>query len=218
VKAFPIKNNGPFRLGQCYQTKYPKIYGSVGLTWGHHKFPNFHGSAGQTFGGILANRSEFFELGKRSKWLFRKRTFAEKLIVYSKSAIRDSYQKIIHHWLKLLSTELTSGEALYQSDKVAKDFLWCVTLALNAVIGRNWVDHGCEYMTGALVISLGEIGKKLRSRNGGELPLRLERLHQPRSILTCRCRILGWKEISNTIKTYLSGNVKLTPIGTWYHS
>jgi glutamate synthase (NADPH/NADH) large chain len=160
VGTFKI-NNTDRTVGAMLSNEISKIYGSPGLPEDTIHF-NFSGSAGQTFGGFLT-KGVTFELEGESNDYFGKGLSGGKLIVYpSRNANFLAHENIIIGNVAFYGA--TSGEA-YINGKGGERF--CVRNSGVAAVIEGIGDHGCEYMTGGLVINLGEIGRNFGAGMSG---------------------------------------------------
>ncbi|MCH6236047.1 glutamate synthase large subunit [Cognataquiflexum rubidum] len=160
IGTFKI-NNTDRTVGAMLSNEISKIYGSPGLPEDTIHF-NFSGSAGQTFGGFLT-KGVTFELEGESNDYFGKGLSGGKLIVYpSRNANFLAHENIIIGNVAFYGA--TSGEA-YINGKGGERF--CVRNSGVAAVIEGIGDHGCEYMTGGLVINLGEIGRNFGAGMSG---------------------------------------------------
>ncbi|MCL6260060.1 glutamate synthase large subunit [Aquiflexum sp. TKW24L] len=160
IGTFKI-NNTDRTVGAMLSNEISKIYGSPGLPEDTIHF-NFSGSAGQTFGGFLA-RGVTFELEGESNDYFGKGLSGGKLIIYpSRNASFVAHENIIIGNVAFYGA--TSGEA-YINGKGGERF--CVRNSGVQAVIEGIGDHGCEYMTGGLVINLGEIGRNFGAGMSG---------------------------------------------------
>lgn len=148
-------------VGAMLSNEISKIYGSPGLPEDTIHF-QFTGSAGQTFGGFLT-KGVTFELEGESNDYFGKGLSGGKLIVYpSRNASFVPHENIIIGNVAFYGA--TSGEA-YINGKGGERF--CVRNSGVQTVIEGIGDHGCEYMTGGLVINLGEIGRNFAAGMSG---------------------------------------------------
>jgi glutamate synthase (NADPH/NADH) large chain len=148
-------------VGAMLSNEISKIYGSPGLPDDTIKF-KFIGSAGQTFGGFLA-KGVSFELEGEANDYFGKGLSGGKLIIYpSRNAHFRAEENIIIGNVAFYGA--TSGEA-YINGKGGERF-GVRNSGVQAVV-EGIGDHGCEYMTGGLVINLGEIGRNFAAGMSG---------------------------------------------------
>lgn len=160
IGTFKI-NNTDRTVGAMLSNEISKIYGSPGLPEDTIHF-NFSGSAGQTFGGFLA-KGITFELEGESNDYFGKGLSGGKLIIYpSRNANFLAHENIIIGNVAFYGA--TSGEA-YINGKGGERF--CVRNSGVQAVIEGIGDHGCEYMTGGLVINLGEIGRNFGAGMSG---------------------------------------------------
>jgi len=202
---FPIKNTDR-SVGAMLSNEISKIYGSTGLPDDTVNF-KFHGSAGQTFGGFLA-KGVNFELEGEANDYFGKGLSGGKLIIYpSRNSRFVPEDNIIIGNVAFYGA--TSGEA-YINGQGGERF--CVrNSGVNTVI-EGIGDHGCEYMTGGLVISLGEIGRNFAAGMSGGIAYVLNDYITEINPELVDVDPLD-EEDFQTIKTYLKRHVKLTRSG-----
>lgn len=148
-------------VGAMLSNEISKIYGSPGLPDDTIHY-TFVGSAGQTFGGFLT-KGVTFELEGESNDYFGKGLSGGKLIIYpSRNATFNASENIIIGNVAFYG--VTSGEA-YINGKGGERF--CVRNSGVQAVIEGIGDHGCEYMTGGLVINLGEIGRNFGAGMSG---------------------------------------------------
>jgi len=159
---FEIKNVDR-TVGAMLSNEVSKIFGSVGLPENTIQY-KFSGSAGQTFGGFLA-KGISFELEGEANDYFGKGLSGGKLIIYpSRNANFKAEENIIIGNVAFYGA--TSGDAFIKG-KAGERF--CVrNSGVNAVV-EGIGDHGCEYMTGGMVVILGEIGRNFAAGMSGGL-------------------------------------------------
>jgi glutamate synthase (NADPH/NADH) large chain len=180
-----------------------KIYGSAGLPEDTLQF-KFTGSAGQTFGGFLANGVNF-ELEGEANDYFGKGLSGGKLIIYpSRNARFVPEENIIIGNVAFYGA--TSGEA-YINGKGGERF--CVRNSGVKTVIEGIGDHGCEYMTGGLVINLGEIGRNFAAGMSGGVAYILKDYITEVNAEMVDIDILEEEDFA-TIKTFLKRHVKLT--------
>ena len=202
---FQIKNTDR-SVGAMLSNEISKIYGSVGLPEDTVHF-KFHGSAGQTFGGFLA-KGVNFELEGEANDYFGKGLSGGKLIIYpSRNARFVPEENIIIGNVAFYGA--TSGEA-YINGKGGERF--CVRNSGVETVIEGIGDHGCEYMTGGLVINLGEIGRNFAAGMSGGIAYILNDYITEINPELVDVDPLD-EEDYQTIKTYLKRHVKLTRSG-----
>lgn len=148
-------------VGAMLSNEISKIYGSPGLPDDTIQY-KFVGSAGQTFGGFLT-KGVTFELEGESNDYFGKGLSGGKLIIYpSRNSNFVPQDNIIIGNVAFYGA--TSGEA-FINGKGGERF--CVRNSGVQAVIEGIGDHGCEYMTGGLVINLGEIGRNFGAGMSG---------------------------------------------------
>ncbi|MBW3467375.1 glutamate synthase large subunit [Arthrospiribacter ruber] len=158
--SFEIKNTDR-TVGAMLSNEISKIFGSPGLPEDtiHYKF---RGSAGQSFGGFLT-KGVTFELEGESNDYFGKGLSGGKLIVYpSRNSKFLAHENIIIGNVAFYGA--TSGQA-YINGKGGERF--CVRNSGVEAVVEGIGDHGCEYMTGGLMINIGEIGRNFAAGMSG---------------------------------------------------
>jgi glutamate synthase domain-containing protein 2/glutamate synthase domain-containing protein 1/glutamate synthase domain-containing protein 3 len=152
VSLFASIRNCNRTVGATLSAQVSKRYGSAGLPPGTIKC-KFTGSAGQSFGAFLAPGISF-ELEGDANDYFGKGLSGGRLIVYppKNSTFRPQNNSIIGN-VNLFGA--TSGEA-YVCGMAGERFAVRNSGATAVVEGVG--DHGCEYMTGGVVVVLGKTG------------------------------------------------------------
>ncbi|SFU08666.1 glutamate synthase (NADH) large subunit [Algoriphagus locisalis] len=203
--SFQIKNTDR-SVGAMLSNEISKIYGSPGLPEDTINF-KFTGSAGQTFGGFLT-KGVNFELEGEANDYFGKGLSGGKLIIYpSRNAKFVPEENIIIGNVAFYGA--TSGEA-YINGKGGERF--CVRNSGVQTVVEGIGDHGCEYMTGGLVVNLGEIGRNFAAgMSGGIAYILKEYITEINPELVDIDNLEN--EDFNTIKTFLKRHVKLTKSG-----
>lgn len=202
---FQIKNTDR-SVGAMLSNEISKIYGGVGLPEDTIHF-KFTGSAGQTFGGFLA-KGVNFELEGEANDYFGKGLSGGRLIIYpSRNARFVPEENIIIGNVAFYGA--TSGEA-YINGKGGERF--CVRNSGVKTVIEGIGDHGCEYMTGGLVINLGEIGRNFAAGMSGGIAYILKDYITEINTEMVDIDLLEDEDFS-TIKAYLKRHVKLTNSG-----
>lgn len=203
--SFQIKNIDR-SVGAMLSNEISKIYGSPGLPEDTINF-KFTGSAGQTFGGFLT-KGVNFELEGEANDYFGKGLSGGKLIIYpSRNAKFVPEENIIIGNVAFYGA--TSGEA-YINGKGGERF--CVRNSGVKTVVEGIGDHGCEYMTGGLVVNLGEIGRNFAAGMSGGIAYILKDYITEINPELVDIDILEDEDF-NTIKAFLKRHVKLTKSG-----
>jgi len=148
-------------IGTMLSNEITKKYGAKGLPSDtiHVKFK---GTAGQSFGAFSVNGITF-ELEGDSNDYIGKGLCGAKLIVYpSKKATFNPSENAVVGNVSFYGA--TSGEA-YLRGMAGERF--CVRNSGAKVVVEGIGDHGCEYMTGGLVVILGETGRNFGAGMSG---------------------------------------------------
>lgn len=199
---FQIKNTDR-SVGAMLSNEISKIFGSVGLPEDTIQF-KFTGSAGQTFGAFLT-KGVNFELEGEANDYFGKGLSGGKLIIYpSRNSRFKPEENIIIGNVAFYGA--TSGEA-YINGKGGERF--CVRNSGVKAVIEGIGDHGCEYMTGGLVINLGEIGRNFAAGMSGGIAYILKDY-----ITEINPELVDIDNVEEedfaTIKSFLKRHVKLT--------
>ena len=199
---FEIKNTDR-SVGAMLSNEISKIYGSVGLPEDSIHF-TFSGSAGQTFGGFLA-RGVNFELEGEANDYFGKGLSGGKLIIYpSRNARFKAEENILIGNVAFYGA--TSGEA-YINGKGGERF--CVRNSGVKAVIEGIGDHGCEYMTGGLLVNLGEIGRNFAAGMSGGLAYILQEYREEINPELVDIDPMEDQDL-DTLQTYLKRHLALT--------
>ena len=148
-------------VGTMLSNEISKRYHGEGLPEGTIHF-KFKGSAGQSFGGFSA-KGIHFELEGESNDYFGKGLSGAVMSVYpDKTAKFNASENIIIGNVALYGA--TSGE-IYVKGMAGERFAVRNSGATAVIEGIG--DHGCEYMTGGLVLVLGQTGKNFAAGMSG---------------------------------------------------
>ncbi|NVK48325.1 MAG: glutamate synthase subunit alpha, partial [Cyclobacteriaceae bacterium] len=200
--SFQIKNTDR-AVGAMLSNEISKIYGSKGLPEDTIQI-KFTGSAGQTFGGFLT-KGVSFELEGEANDYFGKGLSGGRLTVYpSRNARFKPEENIIIGNVAFYGA--TSGEA-FINGKGGERF--CVRNSGVKTVVEGIGDHGCEYMTGGLMINLGEVGRNFAAGMSGGIAYILQDYITEINPELVDLDPLS-KEDLTTIQSYLRRHVKLT--------
>jgi glutamate synthase (NADPH) large chain len=158
----PIYNRNR-TVGTMLSGRIAMRYGQTGLPDDSIRL-NFQGSAGQSFGAFLANGITMTLEGDANDYL-GKGISGGRIIVYPpKASLFDPAKNIIAGNTLLYGA--TGGE-VYLRGMVGERFAVRNSGAIAVVEGTG--DHGCEYMTGGIVVVLGKTGRNFAAgMSGGE--------------------------------------------------
>ena len=161
--VFPITNEDRAvgaMLSNEISKRYPPTESSRWVSPGIHF--KFHGTAGQSFGAFAA-RGITFELEGDTNDYFGKGLSGARIIVYpDKRIVYDPSQNSIVGNVALYGA--TSGE-VFLSGRAGERFAVRNSGARAVVEGVG--DHGCEYMTGGVVVVLGDTGRNFAAGMSG---------------------------------------------------
>ncbi|EIM77676.1 ferredoxin-dependent glutamate synthase [Nitritalea halalkaliphila LW7] len=181
--SFEIKNTDR-TVGAMLSHEVSKIYGSPGLPEDTIQI-KFRGSAGQSYGSFLTKGIRF-ELEGEANDYFGKGLSGGKLIVYpSRNANFKAESNIIIGNVAFYGA--TSGEA-YINGKGGERF--CVRNSGVKTVIEGIGDHGCEYMTGGMVLNLEGDRPKFCSRYEWRYRVYSEGVYLPREYGDGRFRSL----------------------------
>ncbi|MBX3335194.1 MAG: glutamate synthase large subunit [Nitrospira sp.] len=156
----PIRNVNR-TTGTVLSSKIARTYGSEGLPEDTISI-KFNGSAGQSFGAFLA-RGITLTLEGESNDYIGKGLSGGKIIVYPpKDALYDPAETILIGNTSLYGA--TQGEAYFYG-RAGERFAVRNSGAQTVVEGTG--DHGCEYMTGGVVVVLGRTGRNFAAGMSG---------------------------------------------------
>jgi len=158
--SFPIINTNR-AVGTLLSNEISKRYGSRGLPEDLAKF-RFTGTAGQSF-GAFATTGLRLELEGDANDYFGKGLSGAKLIVYPhRNASFKPEENIIIGNVAFYGA--TSGKAFIRG-KAGERF--CVRNSGVHAVVEGVGDHGCEYMTGGVVVVLGDTGRNFAAGMSG---------------------------------------------------
>ncbi|MEI6512117.1 MAG: glutamate synthase-related protein, partial [bacterium] len=156
----PIRNSNR-SVGTMLSGEVAKRYGEQGLPEGTIHI-RFTGSAGQSFGAFLARGITLTLKGDANDYLGKGLSGGRIMVFPPKSAGYNAEENVIAGNTLLYGA--TSGEA-YLSGIVGERFAVRNSGATTVVEGTG--DHGCEYMTGGIVVVLGKTGRNFAAGMSG---------------------------------------------------
>jgi glutamate synthase (ferredoxin) len=148
---FPIKNTDR-SVGAILSNELSKIYGENGLPEDTLKL-KFKGSAGQSFGAFATKGLTMQVDGNTNDYLGKGLSGAKLIIKTPEEATFVSHKNIIVGNVSLYGA--INGEA-YINGIAGERF--CVRNSGAIAVVEGVGDHGCEYMTGGVVVVLGNTG------------------------------------------------------------
>ncbi len=157
---FPIKNTDR-AVGTMLSNEISKRYYAEGLPDGAINF-RFRGSAGQSFGAFGAKGIEFLLEGEANDYFGKGLSGGRLIVVPDRMSQFNPHENIIIGNVAFYGA--TSGEAYIKG--MAGERFAVRNSGVKAVV-EGMGDHGCEYMTGGLVVVLGETGKNFAAGMSG---------------------------------------------------
>lgn len=163
VRASYQVNNLNRSIGAMLSNEVSKRYKGAGLPSNTIHY-HFKGTAGQSF-GAFSTKGITFELEGDANDYFGKGLCGAELIVYPDQNARfAAEQNMIVGNVSFYGA--TSGEAYIRGIAGER---FCVRNSGAKVVVEGLGDHGCEYMTGGVVVVLGETGKNFAAGMSGGL-------------------------------------------------
>jgi glutamate synthase domain-containing protein 2/glutamate synthase domain-containing protein 1/glutamate synthase domain-containing protein 3 len=138
-------------------------YGDAGLPEGSLRL-HFTGCAGQSFGAFLVPGMHVSLVGEANDYVGKSMTGGEIALMPPKALLAESWRHVIAGNTVLYGA---TGGRLFAAGRVGERFAVRNSGATAVVEGCG--DHGCEYMTGGIVVILGETGRNFGAgMTGGE--------------------------------------------------
>ena len=158
--TFPIKNTDR-TVGTILSNEISKIHGIDGLP-DHTLNIKFKGTAGQSFGAFASN-GLFMEVEGNSNDYFGKGLSGAKLVAkVPEGTLFKPHESVIIGNVAFYGG--IAGEA-YINGKAGERF--CVRNSGVKAVVEGIGDHGCEYMTGGIVVNIGEFGRNFAAGMSG---------------------------------------------------
>jgi glutamate synthase (ferredoxin) len=148
-------------VGAILSNEISKIYGVNGLPENTLKL-NFNGSAGQSFGAFSAHGITLSVTGNTNDYIGKGLSGAKLIVKVPDDATIKPEENVIIGNVALYGA--TAGE-VYINGKAGERFGVRNSGARAVVEGIG--DHGCEYMTGGVVVVLGEVGRNFGAGMSG---------------------------------------------------
>jgi len=170
--ASAIENGTPVRLSHpiknINRTVGAMLSGEVARKYGHAGLAedtiwvSFNGSAGGSFGAFLARGVTLELTGDSNDYVGKGLSGGRVIVKQPESVDRDPTQNIIVGNTVLYGA--IAGEAYFQG--VAGE-RFAVRNSGAVAVAEGCGDHGCEYMTGGVVVVLGETGRNFAAGMSG---------------------------------------------------
>jgi len=150
--TYPIKNTHR-AVGARLAYEIASRYGDKGLPDGTIEI-HFKGSAGQSFGAFMINGVRLFLEGESNDYVGKGMAGGQTIVMPPKDAAFNPADNVIIGNTVLYGA---TGGALFVNGRAGERFAVRNSGAWALVEGLG--DHGCEYMTGGVVVVLGETGR-----------------------------------------------------------
>lgn len=158
--TFKIKNTDR-AVGAMLSSEISRRFHAEGLPDATIQY-RFRGSAGQSFGAFGAKGLEFTLEGEANDYFGKGLSGGRLIVVPDREATFDPHHNIIIGNVAFYGA--TSGES-YIKGMAGERF--CVRNSGVKAVVEGIGDHGCEYMTGGVVVVLGETGKNFAAGMSG---------------------------------------------------
>ncbi|MCB0667025.1 MAG: glutamate synthase large subunit [Saprospiraceae bacterium] len=158
--VFPIKNTDR-AVGAMLSNEISKEYGGDGLPDGTIEY-RFRGSAGQSFGAFVAPGVQFTLEGESNDYFGKGLSGGRLIVTPDRDAKYQPDKNIIIGNVALYGA--TNGEAYIHG--MAGERFAVRNSGVRAVV-EGVGDHGCEYMTGGIVVNLGSWGRNFAAGMSG---------------------------------------------------
>lgn len=169
VIEMPIRNTNR-TVGAILSNQIVKKYGPKGLPDNTLQII-LHGSAGQSLGAFLSPGITLKLIGESNDYLGKGLSGGRIVLITPKSSLFAAHENIIAGNTLLYGA--TSGEA-FINGMVGERF--CVRNSGATAVVEGIGDHGCEYMTGGLVVVLGNTGRNFAAGMSGGLAYVLDEM------------------------------------------
>ena len=159
--SYPIRNVNR-TVGGRVAGEIARRYGDKGLPPGVELECTFQGSAGQSFGAFLVPGMRWSLQGEANDYVGKGMTGGEIAIRPPLQARFAPGENVIAGNTILYGA---TGGTLYLSGRVGERF--CVRNSGARAVVEGVGDHGCEYMTGGIVVVLGPVGRNFGAGMSG---------------------------------------------------
>jgi len=139
-------------VGATLSYRVTKKYGSQGLPDDTIRI-RFEGSAGQSFGAFLTRGISFHLIGESNDYLGKGLSGGRLVLIPSYGSTFSGFRNVITGNVCLFGA--TAGEAFINGTAGER---FCVRNSGATAVVEGLGNHGCEYMTGGIVVVLGPTG------------------------------------------------------------
>ncbi len=194
-------------VGAIMSSTIAKKYGNAGLEDNTINV-NFTGVAGQSFGAFLSHGVTFKLTGEANDYVGKGISGGKIIVVPPADAAYDADRNIIAG--NVLMYGATSGE-VYIRGRAGERF--CIRNSGAKTVVEGIGDHGCEYMTGGIVVVLGPTGVNFAAGMSGGFAYIYDKHSKFNS--NCNLEMVDLESIVedsdiNELKTLLQNQVKYT--------
>ena len=193
-------------VGTIVGNEITRAHGAAGLPDNTVKL-RFNGSAGQSFGAFIPKGMTMELVGDANDYL-GKGLSGGTIVVYPHAASKfRAEENIIAGNVALYGA--TSGSAYIRG--IAGERFCVRNSGVNAVV-EGVGDHGCEYMTGGIVVVLGETGRNFAAGMSGGIAYVLDELEEFKE--RCNTEIAALEQLDDndlaTLKEMIEKHAELT--------
>jgi glutamate synthase (ferredoxin) len=159
-----------YTIGNCDRTVGATLSGEIGARYGDAGLPEgtitlrFSGSAGQSFGAFLAPGVRMLLEGEANDYVGKGMGGGEIVVRPPAAAQRPTHENTIVGNTVLYGA---TGGALFAAGRAGERF--AVRNSGAVAVAEGLGDHGCEYMTGGVVLVLGATGRNFAAGMTGGL-------------------------------------------------
>jgi glutamate synthase (NADPH/NADH) large chain/glutamate synthase (ferredoxin) len=160
-----------YRIRNVHRATGAKVAGEIAYRYGDKGLPHgitidceFQGSAGQSFGAFCIDGLRLTLIGEANDYVGKGMHGGEITIMPPSDAAFSSHENTIIGNTVLYGA---TGGSLYAAGRAGERFAVRNSGALAVIEGVG--DHGCEYMTGGIVVVLGETGRNFGAGMTGGL-------------------------------------------------
>ncbi|MCM8794900.1 MAG: glutamate synthase large subunit [Candidatus Omnitrophica bacterium] len=209
ILRYPVKNHQR-AIGTRLSHEIALRYGDQGLPGGSAIEIHLTGSAGQSFGGFLISGVRLILTGDANDYV-GKGMHGGEIVVKPSPRVQAKAEDLV-----LIGNTVmygATGGTLYVNGRAGERF--CVRNSGGRAVVEGIGDHGCEYMTGGMVVILGETGRNFGAgmtgglafvfdpkeqlpRNYNPALVELHRLEEPEDIDQVRSMITRHAELTGS--------------------
>ena len=206
-----VSNKQPILISNMHRSIGTRIAGKIAQKYGNLGFQGklrllFSGSAGQSFGAFIVQGIELTLIGEANDYVGKGMNGGEITIYPALDSTYIASKNVIVGNTCLYGS---TGGRLFASGQAGERFAVRNSLAQAVVEGVG--DHACEYMTGGVIVVLGQAGRNIAAGMTGGIAYFLDEQNDlmfrvnPETVRIQRIKTLAGKsQLFNLIKTHLS--------------